>query len=170
MADIDEELVIVGKISAAYGIKGWLKVYSYTDPVTNILQYNPWKIKTKNTWQPMNLVQGRAHGKGIVAQLEQVHDRTEAEMLKGCEIAVNRDQLPEPEAGEFYWTDLIGLKVVNTQGDELGIVDHLLETGANDVLVVANGKERLIPYVMGIYVKQVDLQKAEILVDWDPDY
>lgn len=170
VADSDEELIIVGKISAAFGVKGWVKIYSYTDPVNNILQYNPWKIKTKNSWQHIKVVQGRIHGKGVVAQLEQVHDRTDAEALTGTEIAVNRDQLPAAEAGEYYWADLIGLKVVNTQGVEFGNVDHLLETGANDVLVVTNGKERLIPYVLDVYIKEVDLNKGEIVVNWDPDY
>ncbi|WP_455376036.1 ribosome maturation factor RimM [Kaarinaea lacus] len=173
MDDPASQYVIVGKISSAYGIKGWINVYSFTDPVTNILNYQPWYLspqKTSKSWEPVRVVAGRAHGKHVVAQIEGCNDRNKAELYRGLEIAVHRDQLPEPSANEYYWIDLVGLNVVNLAGVELGIVDSLLETGANDVLVVKGKKEHLIPYVKGEFIHDVDLENRRITVDWDPDF
>lgn len=173
MDDPASQFVIVGKISSAYGIKGWVNIYSYTDPVTNILDYQPWYLSARQRgqeWRPVKIVNGRAHGKNVVAQIEGCNDRNQAELYRGLEIAIHRDQLPEPEENEHYWVDLVGLKVVNLQGQELGIVDSLMETGANDVLVVKGNKEHLIPYVQDEFIKQVDLENRCITVDWDPDF
>ncbi|MGD8558125.1 MAG: ribosome maturation factor RimM [Gammaproteobacteria bacterium] len=173
MEDPDSQLVVVGKITSAYGIKGWVKIYSYTDPVTNILNYNPWYLPSRPTaedWQPRQVLQGRAHGKHVVAQLENVSDRHQAELLRGLDIAIPRNELPPAAEGEYYWIDLKGLKVVNTNGLELGVIEDIMETGANDVLVVAGDRQRLIPYVVDDVVKHVDLQSGTMTVDWEPDY
>jgi 16S rRNA processing protein RimM len=173
MDDIAHQFVVVGKVSSAFGVKGWLKINSFTDPVTNILQFNPWYLQIReaeSSWKSVKVTSGRAHGKQVVVQLDGVNDRNQAELLRGLEIAVKRDQLPETEDNEYYWVDLEGLKVINREGIDLGVVESLLETGANDVLVVQGDKERLIPYVMDEYVLEVNLDSGTILVDWDPDF
>lgn len=169
----DSPFVVVGKIASAYGIKGWVHVYSYTDPVSNILQYKPWYLQSrdnKQSWQPVEVAAGRPHGKQIVVQLEGCIDRNQAELLRGLEIAIKREQLPATSEDEVYWFDLEGLKVVNLEGVELGIVDSVMETGANDVLVVKNDRERLIPFVMEEFIRDIDLETGIVTVDWDKDF
>ena len=173
MVDSASQFVVVGKITSAYGIKGWVNVHSFTDPVTNILDYQPWYLlpqKAGKNHEPVRVVSGRAHGKQVVAQIEGCTDRNQAELYRGLEIAIHRDQLPEPDESEHYWIDLVGLSVVNLEGVELGVVDSLLETGANDVLVVKGKKEHLIPYVKDIFIRDVDSENRRITVDWDPDF
>ncbi len=121
-------------------------------------------------WQEAEPIEGRAHGKGVVARLADCTDRDQAQLLMGCEIGIRRDQLPALAPGEYYWKDLIGLQVVNTEGDEFGSVQQLLETGANDVLVVQGERERLIPFVMKQVIVEVDLDQGRIRVDWDKDF
>ena len=151
-------------------MRGWVRVYSYTRPRENILGYSPWYLKGAGDWRPRELAAGRRHGKGVVARLAGCDDRDQALQLVGAEIAIRREQLPEPEAGEYYWRDLQGLRVVNRDGEMLGVVDHLIETGANDVLVVSGERERLIPFVMGQVILEVDLDAGLMRVDWDRDF
>ncbi len=165
-----EEFVVMGRVAGLYGIKGWVKVFSETEPRDNILEYSPWYLKVSGKWQEMEPAEGRIHGNGVVARMEGYTDRDQAARLVGVEIAIHRDQLPEIEEGEYYWSDLIGLKVVNTAGVELGQVDHLLETGANDVLIVKGERERLIPYTPGQAVVKVDLEAGLLTVEWDADF
>jgi len=160
----------VGRISGVYGVRGWVRIYSYTRPRENILGYSPWYLKGAGGWQPRPLAEGRRHGKGVVARLAGCDDRDQASRLIGTEIAIRREQLPEPEPGQYYWNDLLGLRVVNRAGETLGVVDHLIETGANDVLVVEGERERLIPFVMDRVILSVDLDAGEIRVDWDADF
>lgn len=166
----DEEMVVMGRISGLFGVRGWLKIYSDASPREGILDYTPWFIKSEQGWQARELLAGQRQGKGVVAQLEGCDDRDQAAELVGCDIAVLREQLPELAADEFYWTDLQGLKVENLEGVELGQVSHLFETGANDVLVVKGERERLIPYIWGEAVRSVDLQAGLMVVDWDADF
>lgn len=163
-------MIVVGRIAGLYGVRGWVKVYSHTEPRDNILNYTPWHLRLNGRWIARALVDGRSHGKGIVALLEGVADRDQAAQWLQCDVAVRRDQLPELDNGEYYWSELIGLKVVTVDGMELGHVDSLLETGANDVLVVKGERERLIPYLPEQVVKQVDRRDRVITVDWDPDF
>lgn len=164
--------LIVGKLNGASGIKGWVKVYSYTDPKENILNYSPWYLKLNGQWQQVSILNGREQGKTVVAQLEGCNDRNTAESYRGIEIAIEESQLPQLEEGEYYWRDLIGLTVVNMAGEELGTVKKMMETGANDVLVVktASKEELLIPYVPEYSVMKVDLESKQITVDWELDY
>lgn len=164
------EPVILGRIAGVYGVRGWLKVFSETKPKENIFSYRPWLVRVDGEWQRLEVLDGRPHGKGLVAQLAGYDDRESARRLVGAPVAVQRQQLPPAAEGEYYWADLVGLRVVTPDGVELGRVDHLLETGANDVLVVNNGRERLIPFVQGQYVQQVDLDAGLIRVDWDPEF
>ncbi len=164
--------LIVGKLNGASGIKGWVKVYSYTDPKENILNYSPWYLKLDGQWQQVSIINGREQGKTVVAQLEGCNDRNMAESYHGVEIAIDESQLPQLEDGEYYWRDLIGLTVVNLAGEELGTVKKMMETGANDVLVVktTSKEELLIPYVPEYSVMKVDLDSKQITVDWELDY
>ncbi len=166
-----EEFIPVGKISGAFGVKGWVKVYSFTEPRANILEYSPLFMSRQGEWIEIKVSGGHLQGKGLVMGIANVTDRDQVQPLIGAELAIKKDQLEPTEEDEFYWADLIGLNVENLEGELLGQVDHLLETGANDVLVVkAKGKERLIPFVMDEVVKLVDLDNRLIRVDWDKDF
>lgn len=147
-----------------------MRVHSYTEPREAILDYAPWYLRHGGQWLARKLIKGRAQGKGLVAALEGIGNRDEAALWVGCEIAIRRDQLPLLEKGEYYWMDLVGLRVFTVQGDDLGQVKRLLETGANDVLVVQGERERLIPFLMGSVVRRVDPQQRTLTVDWDPDF
>ena len=145
-------------------------MFSYTEPRANIVHYQPWYLRRGDDWQPRQVAEGRAHGKGVIARLEDCDDRDQALALMNYEIGVRRDQMPEPAPGEYYWNDLLGLNVVTLRNEPLGKVDHLLETGANDVLVVSGDRERLIPFVLDDVVKLVDLDAGVIQVDWDKEF
>ena len=170
MLQDDTEWVQVGRISGIYGVKGWVKVYSYTDPIENILDYKNWYFQKNDQWIATNILQGKKHGKGIIVQISGCNTPEDAARLKNTEIGISRDQLPELNGDEFYWSDLEGLTVVTIAGDELGKVNRLMTTGANDVLVVKGQRERLIPYIRPDVVKTVDLEKRIIEVDWDPEF
>jgi 16S rRNA processing protein RimM len=168
----DEEFIPVGKIAGAFGVKGWMKIFSLTQPRTNILKYSPLFISRNGEWVEAKVSGGHSQGKGIVMGLEQVTDRDQVMPLIGAELAIRKSQLPPAKEGEFYWSDLIGLSVINLEQQNLGVVDHLLETGAHDVLVVKDEQntERLIPFVMEEIVSDVDLDAKTIHVDWGLDY
>lgn len=169
--------VIVGRIMAVHGIKGWVKVYSHTDPMENIFEYQPWYLSKGRDWEEVKLTGARPQGKGLVVAIDGIGDREQAAReLVGREIAVAESLLPRSGDGEFYWRDLIGLRVVLPDGRDLGRVDRLMETGANDVLVVigdANSldrRERLLPWVPDDVIVDVALERGEIRVDWDPEF
>lgn len=163
-------MVVLGRISGVYGVKGWVRIYSYTSPRANILDYSPWFLKGRAGWERRELEKGRPHGKGVVAKIKGCDDRDRAAELVHREIAVERSQLPETGPGEYYWADLKGLKVFTLDGVDLGTVDHLFETGANDVIVVTGERERLIPYLWGDVIREVDLDAGVMTVDWDPEF
>jgi 16S rRNA processing protein RimM len=167
---VQQARVILGRIAGVYGVRGWVKVFSETKPKENIFDYNPWLINLDGSWQRIEVIEGKPHGKGLVAHLAGYDDRDLARKLVGAEIAIERERLPAAAEGEYYWADLVGLKVITLDGTELGVVDHLLETGANDVLVVQGERERLVPFVQGQYVREVDLETGLIKVDWDPEF
>lgn len=163
--------VIIGQVAGVFGVKGWIKVRSETSPRDNILNYSPWYLQQDGDWVAYELVKGQRHNKGLIAQLAGCEDRDTAAALVGQPIAIHKSQLPAAAEGEYYWTDLIGLEVRNTHGQILGKVDHLLETGANDVLVIRGEQgEILIPFVYGHYVLSVDTGAGIMEVDWELDY
>lgn len=162
--------IVVGKLTGAYGIRGWVKVWSYTDPQTNLLDYQPWRLQLGNKTRQVKVLNGRPQGKGLVAQLAGVDGRDQAAELNGWEIVINRNQLPEPADDEIYWQDLIGLTVTTIDAVELGKVAEVFATGANDVLVVNGDKARLIPFVIDHVVKTIDLDAGTLSVDWDPEF
>lgn len=160
--------VALGYISAVHGIKGWVKVHSWTRPMEAILKYQPWLLGEEKS--PLKIVDGRKQGKGLVALLAGFEDREQAVTLVGLQIFVNRDQLPATAEDEYYWSDLEGLEVHTTRGEVLGRVERLMETGANDVLVIHGDRQHLVPFIQGQYVTRVDLEEGLIEVDWDPDF
>jgi 16S rRNA processing protein RimM len=169
LTDQDPDWVIVGRISGLFGVRGWVKVFSETEPRGNILNYPCWYLGHPGGWKEHKLLDGRPQGKGIVASIEGYDDRDRAGELIGVQIAVRRDQLPAPAADEYYWTDLEGLKVQTRDGIELGRVDHLFATGANDVLVVKGDRQRLIPFIEQV-VLEVEPGAGRLIVDWDPEF
>ncbi len=161
--------VILGRIAGLYGVRGWIKVYSYTEPREAVLEHKQWLLGQRGSWRTCNLLEGKRHGKGVIARIEGVDDRDTAADYIGFDIGVPREALPDTEPGEFYWTDLEGLRVVHRDGRDLGKVAYLLETGANDVLVTEGEQERLIPFVMNNVILDVDLAAGVITVDWEWD-
>lgn len=175
---------VMGKVTSVYGVKGWVKIFSYTQPKENICQYNDWQLQDASgiSW-PIKVLACKPHGNGLVAQFDGVNDRDLAKKYCGMLVTVPTDKLPDLTDGEYYWSQLQGLQVYSVYSVEnnntpilLGKVDHLIETGSNDVLVVTkcknsiDGKERLIPYLPEQVVKHIDLEKGILEVDWDPDF
>ncbi len=165
----DSRLIVLGKLSAPFGVRGWIKVTSYTEPPEGILGYRDWSVVKNGSARKFKVLQGKPHGKFFVVQFDGIEDRDEAAKLTHAEIQVPRSQLPDSDDG-YYWTDLIGLNVVTKDGVELGIVDSLMETGANDVLVLKGDRDRLVPWIEGDVIVRVDLAGMSITVDWDPEF
>lgn len=180
-------MVVMGRIVAPYGVYGWLKVIPDTEAIDGLFDYDTWWLGKGNDWREMVVETAKIHNDVIVVKLEGIDDRDAAFACKGKQIAVPRDQLPEPEENEYYWSDLIGLQVKNLQGIDFGHITEVFETGANDVLVVkpeavkleASAKEsdakkekpqeRLLPFIASV-VLEVDLKAKTMLVDWDEDF
>ena len=163
----------MGRVTAPFGIRGWVKIYTLTAQPGNLRDYPLWWLGHDGDWCEVRAAAAKVHGNTLVAQLEGVENREAAVELKGKEVAVPRAQLPGAAADEFYWADLIGLKVVNMEQHEFGRVSRIVQTGANDVLVVAGGdkdkRETLIPFIASA-IRQVDLAAGVIRVDWGKDY
>lgn len=171
MSGSDENFVLLGKIVGLHGVRGELKLESYTEPRTQIFSYQPWLMRSAAGEKTIADCRGRTQGKGLVAELPGIADRDAAAVLVGTEIWVMRSALPAPKPGEYYWSDLEGLEVVTVEGVALGRVSHLVATGANDVLIVKDAeRERLIPFLVGQYVTKVDLDAGCLTVDWDPEF
>lgn len=167
--------VTLGRIAGVFGVRGWLKVQSYTRPAENLLDYPRWWIAAEPPYEAA-VLEGRRQGGNLVVQLGDrsgapIEDRDAAAALIGAEVEVERAALPPPPPGSFYWSDLIGMEVVSVGGEPLGQVDGLLETGAQDVLVLRDGeRQRLIPFVHGAIIQSVDPARRRIVADWSPDY
>jgi 16S rRNA processing protein RimM len=184
--DPANEPVVVGRIAGAYGVLGWVRIVSYTEPPENLVSYRHWLIREGDRWQPVTPATARPHGPGYVVQLRELANRNEAQALTGRLVAVPRSELPELEHEfEYYWRDLVGLTVRDPQGRMLGRVDHLIATGAHDVLAIeiehapgalprdeaANGKrpQLLVPFLRQ-FVPHVDLAGRVLVIDWqEPD-
>ena len=163
--------ILMGRIHGAFGVRGELKLESFSDPPEAIFRYRPWTLRTaQGAERELEGARGRSTAKGIVMQLPGVEDRGAAEALKGGEIHVPRSALPPPKPGQYYWVDLEGLRVVNTEGADFGTVSHLFSTGANDVLVARGDRERMVPFVEPDYIVSVDFDAGRITVDWDADF
>jgi 16S rRNA processing protein RimM len=165
-----QQLVNIGKISGVFGVKGWVKVFSFTGNRENILNYSPWIVKKGDEIRQVDIIDGMLQGKAIVARLDGIDDRQQAACLMGWDIFITPEQLPTTAPGEYYWSDLIGLKVENLQGIFLGVIDSLLETGANDVIIVQGERERAIPFLQGRTIIKIDLDAEIMIVDWDYEF
>jgi 16S rRNA processing protein RimM len=166
----NQDLINVGKISGVFGVKGWVKVFSYTEPRGNILSYKHWLLKKGSQDKSVKAIAGQLQGKGVVAQIEGVTDRDQALVMMGWDVYITHEQLPALAKGEYYWADLVGLDVENLEGFQLGKVDSLFETGANDILLVKGERERALPFIKGQTVISIDLDGRKIVVDWDADF
>ena len=165
----NDKKLLVGKINGFFGLQGWVKVFSYTSPRSNILNYSPWSIKFEDIFQEIDVIKGREQSKTIVAHIKGIDNREDSQKFIGKDVYIDKDQLPELKEGKYYWHELIGFKVINNNQENLGVVDYFVETGANDVLVVRGKKEHWIPYIEPFLIS-IDAQNKEILVDWDKDF
>ena len=172
---IHGDVVVVGKLGRPYGVRGWQVLHSFTEPAENLLCYSPWFIQTitNTTWVEVNERETKPHKEAYVAQINGIADRDEAQSLTGALIGVPRDAIPEPDDDEFFWHDLLGCKVVNDQGDSLGVVRELMETGAHAVLCIkpedSKGNNILVPFSAD-YVLTVDTQAKRVTVNWQLDW
>lgn len=169
MKNADTDYIIVGKIGSTYGIQGWVKIRAYTEYGPAILDYSPWHIRDNQNWILVNVEAGRVNGNNIIVKLSGFNTPEAARSLTGAAIGVTRSQLPQLKENEYYWSDLIGLTVINKSGSMLGKVIYLMATGSNDVLVVKGEKEFAIPYLLDSVIQGIDLDNQEIHVDWELD-
>lgn len=165
----DPDFVIMGTLGIAHGVKGWLKVNSCTTPDTNILDYNPWYLKTAEGYETIDVLDKRIQGPHLVVHLKGCDNRETAKTWTNREVAIPRTALPDCRTDEFYWHDLEGLTVLDEKGAELGTLDHLIETGSKDIMVIIGDKVQQIPFIMHEVVKNVDLKAGNITVNWDLD-
>ncbi|MBA5248214.1 MAG: ribosome maturation factor RimM [Gammaproteobacteria bacterium] len=169
MRDSNSKRLLVGTINGLFGVQGWVKIFSHTEPRKNILTYKPWHIEVEGQWQVLEFINGREQGKTIVAKIKDIDSREQAQVLIGTDIYIEKTQLPKLNAGEHYWRDLIGLTVIGQTGFAFGKVVQLVDTGANHVIVVRGEKEYWIPYIAPFLI-ETDLEKQKILVDWDENF
>ena len=170
--DEHNKQLLMGRISGVHGVKGWVKIHSHTEPREAIIAYSPWNVGQSR--REMEPIEGGAHGKTVIAHLRGVHDRDAATALVGQDMWVDRSILPNPGEGHYYWADLVGLEVLLENGERLGVIESMMATGANDVMVIAGGdgedRQRLIPFIEGDVVLGVDLDSGRIRVRWDRDF
>ena len=163
--------ILIGRIHGAFGVRGELKLESFTDPQSNLVRYQPWLLRDpQGREREVTGAKARPGGRGLVGTIPGIEDRDAAEALHGAELYVLRSALPPPRDGEFYWIDLEGMKVANLEGIEFGSVSHVFSNGANDVLVVRGDRERMIPWLRPDYVRELDFESGRILVDWDAEF
>jgi 16S rRNA processing protein RimM len=169
MTHSEKSFMKVGKVGTTYGVHGWIKIHSFTEFGPSILDYTPWYfIDDQETYTPITLEEGKVQGKTVMVKFAGINTPEEARLLTGKLIAIPRSELPPLQQHEYYWSDLVGLTVINQNGDTLGKVIYLIETGSNDVLVVKGEREHAVPYLMGDVILSIDLAKGEIQVDWEP--
>lgn len=164
-----QDKITIGRFGRVYGIKGWISVISYTEPKENILTYSSWMIAINGKYQFIEIENSKIQQKNILVKIKNIDDREIVKTYTNLEIVTESSKLPQLPKGEYYWKDLKNLTVITKNGTKLGKVDHLLATGANDVLVVKNDKERLIPYIDDVIIN-IDIDKQTITVDWDAKF
>lgn len=157
----------MGQVVAPFGIKGWLRLKVFTESPDSLTGYPTWWLQQGNTWRGFSVTETQIGDKGLRAKLAEVDDRTAAEALRGCEVAIDKAEMPAAEEGEFYWSELIGLEVKNVQDERLGEIATLMESGGGDLLVVSGERERLIPTRV---ITEVDTKSGCVTVDWGLDY
>ncbi|MCD9028346.1 ribosome maturation factor RimM [Luteimonas sp. BDR2-5] len=166
-----QRMIQLGKVHGAFGVRGEVKLESFTEPRSAIFRYQPWVLRdARGGERACEGARGRETPKGVVATLPGIEDRDGAEAARGLEVWVSRDALPPPKPGEYYWVDLEGLRVRNVDGADFGVVSHLFSTGANDVLVAHGERERMIPFVVPDYIVSIDFDDGLVTVDWDAEF
>lgn len=165
-----DRLIPVGRVGAPHGVRGWIRIDSSARPPESVLAFAEWWLGPPGAERAYRLEAGHMHSERVVARLAGVHDREAAASLRHAVVSVRRSMLPVPGDGEWYWADLVGLTVETVDGERLGTVDHLIATGANDVLVVHGERERLIPWIAQDVVRRVDPGSGRVIVAWDPDF
>jgi 16S rRNA processing protein RimM len=164
-------MILLGRVLGAFGVRGELKLESFTDPKSAIFRYQPWTLRdAQGRERPLAQARGRETAKGVVATFPGIDDRDAAEALRDTEVFAPRTALPPPQPGEYYWVDLEGLRVVNLEGVDFGTVSHLFSTGSNDVLVARGDRERMIPFLEPDFIRSVDFDAGLVTVDWDADF
>lgn len=166
----EAEKIVLGKIASPFGVRGWTKVASYTEPTEGLLDYKVWEVNQNGKKSRLTVQDGRVHGKFLAVKFNGIDDRDDVAKLTNALVELSREDLPEPQDGSYYWADLIGLSVQTVDGVDLGSVERIMETGANDVLVVSGDRERLIPWIQEDVIKSVDIEEKFLTVDWDPDF
>lgn len=167
----EDGYIIVGKIGAPYGVKGWLKIFSISHRPENLMKYQQWYIKSsKDQWSKLEIAEKKRHDKHLIISIAGINDVDSATAYTNKEIAIKLEQLPKLNKNEYYWADLEGLTVVTKEGIKLGTIDFLMETGSNDVIVVVGKKRRLIPFIREQVVLEIDLDKKIMVVNWDPEF
>jgi 16S rRNA processing protein RimM len=166
---LPDNLVVMGRVAVPFGVHGWVKIQPFTEKIDGLSDFSSWWLGDGESWREYVVLESAAHNATLHAKLDGCVGRDAAVALKGKLVAVPREALPAAGNNEYYWSDLVGLAVVNLQGEALGKVTGLLETGANDVLVVMGEQERLIPFI-GQYVVEVDMAGGQVRVDWGTDY
>jgi len=162
-------MIVMGRVGAPFGIKGWIKVHPFTQAISGLLEHPAWWLGRDGKWGKSRVEGGAVHGRSLIAKLEGCDDRKAAASLKGLDVAIPRSELPANADGEYYWSDLIGLRVANGEGIALGRVVRLIETGASPVLVVEGTREQLIPFAAPVIVS-VDVRGGTLTVDWGADF
>ena len=166
---LDEKKLLVGKINGFFGVQGWVKIFSYTEPRKNILEYQPWYFIDDGTYKAIEMTTGREQSKTIVAHVKGIDNRDQAGQLIGKSLYIDKDQLPQLDDNEHYWYELAGFRVINKNAVDLGVVDYLVDTGSNNVLVIKGDKEHWIPYIEP-YLVSVDKKNRVISVNWDENF
>lgn len=169
--DTGQRMITVGRLHGAFGVRGEVKLESFTDPLRAIGKYEPWILRdARGIERSCESVRVREGVKGLIVALPGIEDKDAADALRGVDVLVPRSALPPPAAGEYYWVDLEGLRVVSVEGVDFGTVSHLFSTGANDVLVARGERERMIPFVQPDFIRSVDFDGGVVTVDWDADF
>jgi 16S rRNA processing protein RimM len=165
-----ETPVVMGRVLGAYGVKGWIRIHPHTEAPDGLARFKEWWIQSRSGWKTVRVAEWARHGAQLVARLEGCESREQAAELRGSDVGVMREAFPAPAEGEVYQADVLGLRVVNRQGEELGRVEELMDNGAHVVLRVRHAEgERLLPYVAGV-IDRVDVAAGVVTVDWGADW
>lgn len=159
-------MIVMGRTGAPFGVKGWIKVQPFTESVLGLLEFKQWWLRGQSGWEAVRVVEQAVHGAGLVVRFEGISDRNDAALLRGRDVAVPRSALPATAPDEFYLADLVGLEVENANGEHLGTVERLIETGVNAVLVVDGERKQLLPFVENV-IRRIDVAAGKVYVEWE---